>query len=78
MFKSSFNGEVFRESYEDYLKTKAPMQDISYQIYNTVFGTNSLKESPLDKDKYGNESFRNFLLKPWLNIGNWILRSSMS
>lgn len=60
LFKSSFTGKIFQESYEDYRLTKAPMYDISKQIYNMVLETNSLKESPLDKDKYGNKSFSEF------------------
>lgn len=60
LFQSSFNGEVFQESYQDYQMIKAPMHDISKQIYNIVLGTNSLKESPLDEGKYGNETFSEF------------------
>lgn len=60
LFKSSFSGEVFQESYADYQLTKAPMHDISKQIYNIVLGTNSLKESPLDEGKYGRETFSEF------------------
>lgn len=60
LFKSSFKGEVFQESYEDYQLTKAPMHDISKQIYNVVFETNSLKMSPLDEKKYGRKTFSEF------------------
>ncbi len=60
LFKSSFSGEIFQESYEDYQLTKAPMCDISKQIYDIVFDTNSLKESPLDEKKYGKKSFSEF------------------
>lgn len=60
LFKSCFKGEIFQESYEDYQLFKAPMYDISKQIYNIVLETNSLKEGPLDEKKYGKESFSEF------------------
>lgn len=74
LFQNSFNGEVFKESFEDYQMIKAPMHDISKQIYNIVFGTNSLKESPLDERKYGNETFSEFFAETMAEY--WELNSA--
>lgn len=57
--KCSFRGEVFKETYDDYL-LKAGMHDISKQIYTVALGTNALAECPLDEKKYGNTSFSEF------------------